>query len=114
MRMLKKNKIIEGLGVSSGTACGPTRVVLDVSDLKKIKDGEILVTRSSTPHIISCLRRIAGIVTDVGGITSHAAILAREIGLPCVVGTVNATKILKDGMRIFINGYDGQVYKVKE
>lgn len=112
--MTKSKKVTKGLGASSGVVRGPARVVLDLSDLKKVKDGDILIIRSSTPHIVSCLRLVRGIVTDMGGITSHAAIIAREAGLPCVVGTTNATRILKDGMLIFVNGYNGQIYRVNK
>ena len=111
---LKKKKILKGLGASTGTAFGTSRIVVDVRTLNRIKNGDILVTSSITPHIISYLGLIRGIVTDKGGITSHAAIIAREVGLPCVVGTVNATKILQNGMTVLIDGFNGNVYWIRD
>ncbi len=105
---------IKGTPASSGKAKGAVVVVKGVSDLNKVKHGDILVAVTTHPDYVPAMQRAAAIVTDEGGITSHAAIVAREFGLPCVVGTKNATKVLKDGDRIEIDADQGLVRKIEK
>ena len=98
-----------GEAIAHGTAC----VVRDARDIDKFRDGAILVTQMTDPDWVPIMQRAAGIVTDHGGPTSHAAIVSRELGVPAVVGTGNATSVLEDGMPITLScagGEDGEVY----
>ena len=70
------------------------------------------MARITNPAMIMIISQAGAIVTDIGGITSHPAIVARELGIPCVVGTEKATKVLKDGMKIMVDGKKGVVYKI--
>ena len=79
--------------------------------LDVIKEGDVLVTQMTTPDMVPAMTRAAAIVTDEGGMTCHAAIVARELGIPCVVGAVDATKVLKNGMLVTVHGQMGVVYE---
>ncbi len=103
--------ILKGLPASPGIATGPVRIVLDLKDLPKVKEGDILVTTMTSPDMVPAMQRAAAIVTDEGGLTSHAAIVSRELGIPAVVGTGSATKVLKDGEIITVDAYKGVVYR---
>jgi len=103
--------LVRGLGASPGIVTGRARVILDVSRLSEFQEGEILVTRMTTPDWVPAMRKAAAIVTDGGGMTAHAAIVSRELGIPCVVGTRNATKVIKTGMVITVDGEKGLVYR---
>lgn len=103
--------VASGLGASPGLATGKV-VIYDTSmSLEAIKEGDILVTQMTMPDMVPAMSRAAAIVTDEGGMTCHAAIISRELGTPCVVGTGNATEILKDGMDVTVDGTTGTVYK---
>ncbi|MBI2587217.1 phosphoenolpyruvate synthase, partial [Candidatus Amesbacteria bacterium] len=102
--------ILKGAPASPGLASGPVKII-NVRQLDKVKSGDILVTDMTTPDFVPAMKRATGIITNRGGLTSHAAIVSRELGVPCVVGTETATKILKDGMFITLNGTSGEVYK---
>lgn len=97
-----------GVPVSSGLIEGRARVVLRLEDAK-IEDGDILVTAFTDPSWTPLFVSIKGLVTEVGGMITHGAIVAREYGLPAVVGVENATKLIKDGQRIRVNGTEGYV-----
>jgi pyruvate,water dikinase len=99
---------IVGLAVSSGVIEGRARVILNMEDAD-IKDGDILVTSFTDPSWTPLFVSIKGLVTEVGGLMTHGAVIAREYGLPAVVGVENATKLIKDGQRIRVNGTDGYV-----
>ncbi len=100
-----------GLGASPGLASGKV-VIYDMSmSLDVVKDGDILVTTMTMPDMVPAMSRAAAIVTNEGGMTCHAAIISRELGTPCVVGTTNATTILKNGQVITVDGTTGTVYK---
>lgn len=100
-----------GLGASPGLASGKV-VIYDMSmSLDVVKDGDILVTTMTMPDMVPAMSRAAAIVTNEGGMTCHAAIISRELGTPCVVGTTNATTILKNGQIITVDGTTGTVYK---
>jgi pyruvate,water dikinase len=101
--------LLSGLGASPGIGSGTVKVVYSIDDLKKIKKGDVLVTEMTNPDMVVTMQRAAAIVTDEGGVTSHAAIVSREMGIPAVVGTGKATKKLKDGDVITVDGYRGKV-----
>lgn len=97
---------IAGLAVSSGIIEGRARVIYNIEDAD-LADGDILVTTFTDPSWTPLFVAIKGLVTEVGGLMTHGAVIAREYGLPAVVGVENATKLIKDGQRIRINGTDG-------
>ncbi|MHB1421090.1 MAG: phosphoenolpyruvate synthase [Bacillota bacterium] len=99
---------IVGLPVSSGVIEGRARVILNMEDAD-LEDGDILVTSFTDPSWTPLFVSIKGLVTEVGGLMTHGAVIAREYGLPAVVGVENATKLIKDGQRIRVNGTDGYV-----
>ncbi|QYF80974.1 phosphoenolpyruvate synthase [Brevibacterium sp. PAMC21349] len=99
---------IVGLPVSSGVIEGRARVILNMEDAN-LEDGDILVTTFTDPSWTPLFVSIKGLVTEVGGLMTHGAVIAREYGLPAVVGVVNATKLIKDGQRIRVNGTEGYI-----
>jgi phosphoenolpyruvate synthase/pyruvate phosphate dikinase len=99
---------IAGMAVSSGVIEGRARVILNMEDAD-IEDGDILVTTFTDPSWTALFVSIKALVTEVGGLMTHGAVIAREYGLPAVVGVENATKLIKDGQRIRVNGTDGYV-----
>jgi len=99
---------IVGLPVSSGVIEGRARVILNMEDAV-LEDGDILVTPFTDPSWTPLFLSIKGLVTEVGGLMTHGAVIAREYGLPAVVGVENATKIIKDGQRILVNGTEGYI-----
>ncbi|WAC11414.1 phosphoenolpyruvate synthase [Dyadobacter pollutisoli] len=99
---------IAGLAVSSGVIEGRARVILSMEDAE-IEDGDILVTTFTDPSWTPLFVSIAGLVTEVGGLMTHGAVIAREYGIPAIVGVENATKLIKDGQRIRVNGTDGYI-----
>jgi pyruvate, water dikinase len=103
--------ITTGLGASPGLATGRVIMYDESMSLDVVKDGDILVTTMTMPDMVPAMSRAAGIVTNEGGMTCHAAIISRELGTPCVVGTGNAMDILANGMVITVDGTTGTVYK---
>jgi len=103
--------LVQGQGASPGIASGKVVVIRDVKDTGKVKEGDILVTRMTNPDMVPAMRKVAAIVTDEGGMTCHAAIVSRELGTPAVVGTKNATAVLKSGQVVTVNGEMGLVYE---
>jgi pyruvate,water dikinase len=101
-------KAIVGLAVSSGVIEGRARVILNMEDAD-LKDGDILVTSFTDPSWTPLFVSIKGLVTEVGGLMTHGAVIAREYGLPAVVGVENATKLIEDGQRIRVHGTEGYV-----
>ena len=99
---------IAGLPVSSGVIEGRARVILNIEDAD-LEDGDILVTSFTDPSWTPLFVSIKGLVTEVGGLMTHGAVIAREYGLPAVVGVENATRLIKDGQRIRVNGTDGYI-----
>jgi pyruvate,water dikinase len=106
--------ILEGLGASPGIAYGEAKLIVDASELGKVKEGDILVAVMTTPDMVPAMKRAGAIVTDEGGLTCHAAIVSRELGCPAVVGTRKATEILTDGMKITVDGEKGLVFEGKK
>lgn len=105
-----KKLILKGMPASPGIAEGKARLFFSGDNSSSFKEGEILVTTLTDPTMAQVMVKASAIVTDVGGITSHPAILSREMGIPCVVNTKEATKIIKNGMRIFVDGAKGEIY----
>ncbi len=105
--------ILTGVAASPGIAAGPVRIVSDASQIDKVRHGDIMVAEITTPDFVPAMKRAVAIVTERGGRTAHAAIVSRELGIPCVVGTDEATKTLKDGQEITVDGYRGRVYAGK-
>jgi pyruvate,water dikinase len=97
-----------GLAVSSGTIEGRARVIHDMEEAD-LEAGDILVTAYTDPSWSALFVSIAGLVTEVGGLMTHGAVIAREYGLPAVVGVEQATRLIRDRQRIRINGTDGYV-----
>lgn len=106
----QQNLVLSGAAASKGIGWGRAHIVKKISDLKKFADGEVIITPTTSPDFILGMKRAAAIVTDQGGLTSHAAILARELGRPCVVGTGAATSTLRNGQFVTVNGASGQVF----
>ncbi|MEM2948955.1 MAG: phosphoenolpyruvate synthase [Candidatus Bilamarchaeaceae archaeon] len=103
--------LVQGVGASPGIGMGPVKIIKSPAELKKMEKGDVLVTEMTTPDFVPAMKKAAAIVTDTGGTTSHAAIVSRELGIPCVVGTGNASKLLKDGQVISVDGTHGIVYE---
>ncbi len=110
---IKGEAILTGFAASPGIASGKIKIIKDLSDLDKIIKGDVLVTKMTNPDMVVTMQKSAAIVTDEGGLTAHAAIVSREMGIPCVVGTQEATTKLKEGEIITVNGSTGKVYKGK-
>jgi pyruvate, water dikinase len=102
-------ELVHGLGAAPGEASGSVRVVSALDQASKLQDGEVLVTHMTAPDWVPLMRRAAAIVTDSGGMTCHAAIVSRELGIPCVVGTSEATKVLRDGEVVTVDAGAGAV-----
>jgi len=101
--------LLRGLGASPGAATGRVRVLTATAQAGQLQPGEVLVAPMTSPDWVPIMRRASAIVTDAGGMTSHAAIVSRELGIPCVVGTRVATRTLRDGMLVTVNGKEGSV-----
>ena len=88
-------------------------MIKDISELGKIKKGDVLVTEMTNPDMVVTMQKCIAIVTDSGGMTAHASIVSREMGIPAVVGTKTATSVLKDGMLVTVDGFNGRIYEGK-
>ncbi len=95
--------ILTGMAASLGIATGPVKICTTIESLSKVQQGDILVASMTRPEYVSAMKKAAAIVTDEGGVTCHAAIVSRELGIPCVIGTQKATKVLKDGWIVQVN-----------
>ncbi|OGY29122.1 MAG: phosphoenolpyruvate synthase [Candidatus Woykebacteria bacterium RIFCSPHIGHO2_12_FULL_43_10] len=104
-------QLLQGASASPGIISGPVRILTSAKDIGKLKSGEVLVAPMTNPDFVPAMRKAVAIVTDSGGKTSHAAIVSRELGIPCVVGTEKATKVLRNGQVVTVNGSTGVVYK---
>ncbi len=101
--------LLRGLGGAPGSASGAARVLRTLDDAERLSDGDVLVTHMTSPDWLPLLRRAAAVVTDSGGMTCHAAIVSRELGIPCVVGTGEATRKLRDGEVVTVDATRGVV-----
>ncbi|MBI2668196.1 hypothetical protein HYX17_05520 [Candidatus Woesearchaeota archaeon] len=102
-------KEIKGHVGSKGHYKGRVKIILNSNEHSKFKDGEILVTGMTRPEFVPLMKKSGAIITDEGGVTSHAAIVSRELGKPCIIGTKIATDILKDGMLVEVDANKGIV-----
>ncbi|RJO62101.1 phosphoenolpyruvate synthase [candidate division WS5 bacterium] len=102
--------ILKGSAASVGMAGGPVKIIHSPSEIDKILEGDVLVTEMTTPDFVPAMKRASAIVTDEGGRTCHAAIVSRELGIPCVVGTETATETLKKYPEVTVDGKGGMVY----
>ena len=105
---------LSGIGSSPGAATGEVSIVRKLDNLDKVGEGDVIVAEMTTPDMVPAMKRAAGIVTDRGGMTSHAAIVSRELGVPAVVGTDDATDRLRDGQLVTIDGDMGTVEEATE
>ncbi|MDR3282621.1 MAG: phosphoenolpyruvate synthase [Candidatus Methanoplasma sp.] len=106
-----ENIVLTGLGASPGFATGTVCIYDGAMSLDVIKDGDVLVTKMTMPDMVPAMSRSVAIVTDEGGMTCHAAIISRELGTPCIVGTGKATDVLKNGEVVTVDGTTGTVYR---
>lgn len=107
---MEQEMLIKGIGVSPGKASGKIKVILNVKDIVRFQKGEILVTEMTTPDWVPAMKIAAAVITNLGGKTCHAAIVSRELGVPCIVGTENATKVLNEGEVVTVDGQRGIVF----
>ncbi len=108
-----KATMVKGTVASKGRAKGKARLLYEIEDMPKIQKGDIIISPMTRPHFVPALRKASGIVTDFGGILCHAALISREFGIPCVVGTKNATKVFSDNDLVELDAYEGIVRKIK-
>jgi len=108
---IKLSLIVKGEGASPGLVSGKAQIVRSPKEITKVDEGEVLVTSMTSPDFVPAMRKAIAIVTDKGGQTSHAAIVSRELGVPCVVGTHQATAKIKSGDVITVDGRAGKVFK---
>ncbi|MFR9730075.1 phosphoenolpyruvate synthase [Saccharopolyspora sp. MS10] len=101
--------LVSGHGAAPGVADGPARIVRSPGEAARLRPGDVLVAPTTAPDWLPILRRASAVVTDTGGITCHAAIVSRELGTPCVVGTGDATAALRDGAVVTVDGGGGTV-----
>lgn len=109
----ERKELIRGLGASPGRGSGEVRVLVSPDQDNGFESGDVLVAEMTTPDWVPLMKKASAIVTDGGGMTCHAAIVSREMGLPCVVGTRDATKVLKNKMLVTVDGTHGSVYEGK-
>lgn len=111
-----QESMIHGVVASVGQSFhfrGTAKIILTIDEIDKLEEGDILVTTMTSPDFVLCMKKSGAIITDVGGILSHAAIVSRELGKPCIVGTEVATKVIKDGDVVEIHSGRGTVKVVK-
>ena len=102
--------LLTGNAASPGLASGPVKMIYKTSQIDRVRDGDILVAEMTTPDFVPAMKRAIAIVTNRGGRTAHAAIVSRELGIPCVVGVEGATTTLIDGQIITVDGSHGKIY----
>ena len=105
--------IISGVSAYPGIIRGKVKIIFSAVDFAKINEGTILVTSTTRPDYLPYMKKVAGFVTNEGGLLSHAAILARELKKPCIIGTKIATKVLKDGDEVEVDADKGVVNIIK-
>ena len=108
---IEQNPDLTGEPASPGTASGIVVIIKDPKEITRAQKGHILVTSMTTPDFVPAMKKVNGIITDKGGQTSHAAIVSRELGVPCVVGTKTATKDFKEGDVVTLDGTSGKIWK---
>ncbi len=108
---MEKEILLKGIGVSPGQVSGKIKVILNVKDMAVFQKGEILVTEMTTPDWVPAMKIATAVITNLGGKTCHAAIVSRELGVPCIVGTEKATKVLKDSDIVTVDGQRGLIFR---
>ncbi len=103
--------LVRGLGASPGLAGGTARLLQSLADSERLQPGDVLITRKTEPDWVPLMKKASAIVTDEGGMTAHAAIVSRELGIPCVVGTQEGTRRIPDGEVITVDAAEGVVYR---
>jgi len=107
----KLNVLVRGLAASPGIAAGEVIIIRDLDEIASVKEGDILITGMTNPDMVPAMRKAAAVVTDEGGRTCHAAIVSRELGIPCIVGSKNGTEVLSDGMTVTVDATRGVVFE---
>ncbi len=111
--MTKRKLILKGTPASLGKATGKVRKIVFPYNFDNFEKGSILVTEMTSPLFLPFMKKAAAIVTDIGGLLCHAAIVAREFGIPCVVNTRTGTQILKNNQKIIVDATRGEIYAAK-
>lgn len=109
--MENRDILLKGTPASPGVVEGKVRIILGPEHVNRMQSKEILVVPFTNPLYTLAILKASALVTDKGGMMCHAAIIAREFGIPCVAGTENATKKLIDGMKVIVDGEKGIVYR---
>lgn len=112
MKIKKVNKLTGSTAVP-GNVNGIVKVVNHPNEIYKMKKGDIMVSHSTNPNLVPAMKLAGAIITDVGGVTCHAAIVSRELNIPCIIGTKIATKIFKDGDKVEVDATKGIIRKLK-
>ena len=112
-KVTKQATELKGSIASPGLVKGIVKIINTAKDMSKMEQGNILVSQATQPELLPAIKKAAAIITDVGGMTCHAAIVSRELGVPCVIGTKIATQVLKDGDVVEVDASHGRVKKVK-
>ena len=107
-----RTNILKGTAASPGTAKGKVKVIHDASEITKMKKGDVLVAKMTSPDFTIGMGKAAAIITDEGGLSSHAAIVSREFGIPCIVGVKGITSVLKNGEHVEVDADKGIVRKL--
>ncbi|MBM3205595.1 phosphoenolpyruvate synthase, partial [Candidatus Shapirobacteria bacterium] len=107
----KRKILLKGQAAAPGLASGPVQKILSAKEIGKVNQGDVLVAPMTSPDFVPAMKKVVAIITDKGGQTSHAAIVSRELGLPCVVGTETATQDLKNDQMVTVNGSQGEIYQ---
>jgi len=107
------NVLLKGLGAAPGIATGSVKILKSAKEIDKIQKGDVLVAKMTSPDYVPAMKKAVAIITDEGGMTCHAAIVSRELGIPCIVGSSNATTLLKDGQVVTVDAKRGILYEGK-
>lgn len=108
--MVFVKEIVRGITASKGIAKGKARIILNANEISRVLEGDVLVARFTEPSFTIAMMKASAFVTDIGGICSHAAIIARELGVPCIVGAKNATTLIKEGKEVTVDADQGIVF----
>jgi pyruvate,water dikinase len=103
--------LVKGVGSGFGLGKGRVKIIKSMDEVHSVSEGDVIVVEAMNPVLTIAMEKANGIITDTGGKASHAAIIARELEIPCVVGTSNATKILREGQVVMVDGEKGIVYE---
>ena len=106
----KTKVLVRGLSASPGLGSGTVKKIKDVTEIARIEAGDVLVTVMTNPDMVPAMRKASAVVTDEGGRTCHAAIVSRELGIPCIVGAKVATAVLAEGSKVTVDATCGVVY----